>query len=163
MNGGVMQMKELVEKIVHALVDFPEEVDVLEVDGNNLRLLEIRVSKQDMGKLIGKKGKNIDALRTIVSAAGKRMRYMVEVLNDESPREPKICRGKITKLFEDRNYGFIEADDGRSVYYHASSLKEVPLESLSLDQQVEFEIEQAPKGFRAVSIVPLHETTPFNQ
>jgi hypothetical protein len=155
-------MKELVEKIVRALVDYPEEVDVWEIDGNNLRLLEIKVSKQDMGKLIGKKGKNIDALRTIVSAAGKKMRYMVEVLNDESSKEREICRGKIKRLFEERNYGFIEAEDGRAVYFHGSSLKEVPLESLSLDQQVEFEIERAPKGFRAVSIVPVRETSSIN-
>jgi len=75
-------MKELVEKIVRALVDFPEEVEVQEISGINASLLEIKVSKQDMGYLIGKKGKNINALREIVSAAGKGKRYMVELLGE---------------------------------------------------------------------------------
>ena len=73
-------MKELVEKIVGALVDFPEEVDVKEIEGSNVKILEIRVAKQDVGKLIGKKGRNINALRTVVAAAGKGKGHMVEVL-----------------------------------------------------------------------------------
>ena len=82
--GGFMEMKELVEKIVHALVDSPEEVHVEEIEGTNVKILEIKVSKQDVGALIGKKGKNITALRTIVAAAGKGKgyRYMVEVLGE---------------------------------------------------------------------------------
>ena len=75
-------MKELVEKIVRALVDSPEEVDVREIEGTNLKILEIKVSKQDVGKLLGKTGKNITALRTLVTAAGKGKRYMVEVLEE---------------------------------------------------------------------------------
>jgi predicted RNA-binding protein YlqC (UPF0109 family) len=72
-------MKELVEKIVRALVDFPEEIDVRGIEGATTNILEIKVSKRDVGKLIGKQGKNIDALRTIVVAAGKGKRYMVEL------------------------------------------------------------------------------------
>lgn len=78
-----MEMKELVEKIVRALVDSPEEVNVQEISGTSVRLFKIRVSKEDVGALLGKKGKNIDALRTIVSAAGKGRRYMVEVLDHQ--------------------------------------------------------------------------------
>jgi hypothetical protein len=76
-------MKELVEKIVQALVDFPEEVDVREIEGATTNILEIKVSKQDVGKVLGKKGKNIDALRVIVAGAGKGKRYMVEVLDHQ--------------------------------------------------------------------------------
>jgi predicted RNA-binding protein YlqC (UPF0109 family) len=75
-------MKELVEKIVRALVDSPEEVAIQEIEGTRMNILEIKVSKQDMGALIGKKGKNINALRTIVAAAGKGKRYMVEILGE---------------------------------------------------------------------------------
>jgi predicted RNA-binding protein YlqC (UPF0109 family) len=75
-------MKELVEKIVRALVDSPEEVDVQESVGTNMNIVEIKVSKKDMGKLIGKKGKNIDAIRRIVTAAGKGKGYMVEVVEE---------------------------------------------------------------------------------
>ena len=73
-------MKELVEKIVRALVDFPEEVDIREIKGSRTNIVEIKVSKQDVGKVLGKKGKNINALRVIVAGAGKGKRYMVEVL-----------------------------------------------------------------------------------
>ena len=63
--------------------------------------------------------------------------------------------GRTKRLFEDRNYGFIEADDGRAVYFDGSSLKGIGIGSLSLDQPVEIEVEEGPRGLRAVSIVPL--------
>ncbi len=80
-----MQMKELVEKIVQALVDYPEEVRVREIEGPRTNIVEIRVSKQDIGKLIGRAGKNISALRVIVAGAGKGRRYMVEVVEEDRP------------------------------------------------------------------------------
>jgi hypothetical protein len=150
-----MEMKELVRRIVEALVDCAEEVDVQEVEGSNTKLLEVRVAKQDLGKLIGKRGKNISAVRSIVSAAGKGKRYMVDVVGEEASEPRQRFRGRITRRFEDRNYGFIEADDGRTVYFHGSSLKGLEFRSLALDQQVEFHVEQGPRGPRAVSIVPL--------
>ena len=78
-------MKELVERIVRAMVDSPEKVRAREIEGTHVRVLEIKVAKQDIGYLLGKKGKKIDALRTIVSAAGKRKRSMVEVLDLREP------------------------------------------------------------------------------
>jgi hypothetical protein len=80
-------MKELVERIVRALVDSPEEVAVQKIEGTSMNILEIKVSKQDVGALIGKDGKNIRALRTIVAAAGKGKRYMVEVLAERRNRQ----------------------------------------------------------------------------
>jgi predicted RNA-binding protein YlqC (UPF0109 family) len=81
---GYEAMKELVEKIVRALVDHPEEVVVREIKGPQTEILEIKVSKGDMGELIGKNGQNITAIRRIVSAAGKGKgkRSMVEVLGE---------------------------------------------------------------------------------
>ncbi|NIO04358.1 MAG: KH domain-containing protein [Proteobacteria bacterium] len=78
-------MKELVEKIVQALVDYPEEVRVREIEGPRTNIVEIRVSKPDIGKLIGRAGKNISALRIIVAGAGKGRRYMVEVVEEDRP------------------------------------------------------------------------------
>ncbi|NIQ38204.1 MAG: KH domain-containing protein [Proteobacteria bacterium] len=76
-------MKELVEKIVQALVDYPEDVDIREIEGPRTNILEIRVRKDDIGKLIGRGGKNISALRVVVAGAGKGRRYMVEVVEDD--------------------------------------------------------------------------------
>ncbi len=81
-------MKELVERIVRALVDYPEEISVEEIAGTTTNVVEIKVAKQDVGKLIGKKGENITAIRRIVTAAGKGRGYMVEVI-EENRRRPR--------------------------------------------------------------------------
>ena len=75
-------MKELVIEIVKALVDQPDEVLVTEIEGGHTVVLELRVAKSDMGKVIGKRGRNAQAIRTILSAAsGKvRKRYILEIV-----------------------------------------------------------------------------------
>jgi len=75
-------MKDLITEIVQALVDQPEQVTVTEIEGSHTVVLELSVSKSDMGKVIGKKGRNALALRTILSAAaGKvRKRYVLEIV-----------------------------------------------------------------------------------
>jgi len=80
-------MKELVETIVKALVDSPEEVTIKEIEGPKTGILEIRVAKNDIGKVLGKKGKNITAIRNIASAAGKGKRHCVIELIEEKPPE----------------------------------------------------------------------------
>ena len=76
------QVKDLILIIVRALVDHPELVSVNEVDGGNTVIYELAVVKSDMGKVIGKEGRNIDAIRTILSAvAGKtHKRLMLEIV-----------------------------------------------------------------------------------
>jgi len=152
-------MIDLVRMIVGALVNFPDDVDIREIEGPNTRILEIKVSKQDVGKLLGKKGRNIGALRTIVSAAGKgKGTYKVDVVMEKRGEyRRQISKGKIRRLFKDRDYGFIEADDGRSIFFHTSSLKGVEIQSLSPYQRVEFEVEEGIKGIRAVRVVPIIE------
>jgi predicted RNA-binding protein YlqC (UPF0109 family) len=83
-RGGSMEIKELVERIVRAIVDSSEEVDVREIKGSHSEILEIKVSERNIGRVIGKKGENITAIRRIVEAAGKGRgkRYMVEVLGE---------------------------------------------------------------------------------
>jgi hypothetical protein len=75
-------MKDLISNIVKALVDQPDQVSVTEVEGGHTVVLELSVAKSDMGKVIGRKGRNADAIRTILSAAsGKvRKRYVLEIL-----------------------------------------------------------------------------------
>jgi predicted RNA-binding protein YlqC (UPF0109 family) len=75
-------MKDLIGYIAKALVDSPEQVTVTEVEGRHTTVLELRVAKNDMGKIIGKQGRTAQAIRTIVSAAsGKtRKRYVLEII-----------------------------------------------------------------------------------
>jgi predicted RNA-binding protein YlqC (UPF0109 family) len=67
-------MKELIKYIVQAMVDHPEQVEVSEVEGNRILVLELKVAKEDMGKIIGKQGRNAQAIRTILSAAAGKLR-----------------------------------------------------------------------------------------
>ena len=75
-------MKDLITEIVKALVDHPEEVSVSEVGGSHTTVLEVRVAKTDIGKVIGKQGRTAQAIRAIMSAvAGKsRKRYIMEIV-----------------------------------------------------------------------------------
>ena len=75
-------MKDLIAGIVKALVDQPEQVSVTEIEGGHTVVLEISVAKSDMGKVIGKQGRNAQAIRTILSAAaGKaKKRYVLEIV-----------------------------------------------------------------------------------
>jgi len=60
--------------------------------------------------------------------------------------------GKIKKLVRDRGFGFISDTDGREIFFHQSGLTETAFNALSEDQQVEFEVEKADKGPRAIKI-----------
>ena len=63
-----MELTDLIKEIVSELVDSPEEVDIKEVETENQIILELKVSKDDFGKVIGKSGRNISAIRTILFA-----------------------------------------------------------------------------------------------
>jgi predicted RNA-binding protein YlqC (UPF0109 family) len=75
-------MKDLITAILQALADHPEEVSVNEIGGDHTAVLEVRVAKTDMGKVIGKQGRTAQAIRAIMSAAaGKtRKRYILEIV-----------------------------------------------------------------------------------
>ena len=64
-----MALKQLVQTLAEALVDDPASVEVAEIEGDNNIVLELRVAKNDIGKVIGKDGRTAQSLRTIVSAA----------------------------------------------------------------------------------------------
>lgn len=75
-------LKDLVEMMAKALVDNPDKVDVTEVDGNSTVVLELRVAKEDLGKIIGKQGRTARSMRTILSAASTkaRRRAVLEII-----------------------------------------------------------------------------------
>ncbi|MGB2927695.1 MAG: KH domain-containing protein [Desulfobacterales bacterium] len=74
-------MKNLIIRIAKALVDHPEQVEVLEVAGEQILVLELKVAKEDIGKIIGKQGRTALAIRTILSAAsGKTKKRTVLVI-----------------------------------------------------------------------------------
>lgn len=67
-------MKELIKYIAQSLVDSPDQVEVSEVLGEQTSVIELRVAKEDLGKVIGKQGRTAKAMRTILSAASTKMR-----------------------------------------------------------------------------------------
>ena len=75
-------MKQLVEDIAKALVDVPEEVSVRVVEGEQVTVLELKVAKTDLGKVIGKQGRTARSIRTILGAAGMKLnrRFTLEIL-----------------------------------------------------------------------------------
>jgi predicted RNA-binding protein YlqC (UPF0109 family) len=75
-------MKDLIKYIAQALVDNPEEVSVAEVEGNQTSVLELKVAKEDLGKVIGKQGRTARAMRTILSAASAKIkkRTVLEII-----------------------------------------------------------------------------------
>ena len=75
-------MKELLEYIAKALVDFPDDVTVTEVDGDQTTVLELRVNEADMGKVIGKQGRIAKSIRSLIKAASGRgsKRVVVEIV-----------------------------------------------------------------------------------
>lgn len=76
-------MKELIGLIARALVDHPEQVSVTEVEGNQTSVLELKVAKEDLGKVIGKQGRTARALRTILGAASAKLkkRTVLEIID----------------------------------------------------------------------------------
>jgi len=75
-------MKDLVAYIAKALVDNPEDVHVTEIEGEQTSVIELRVAKEDLGKVIGKQGRTARAMRTILSAASTKInkRLVLEIL-----------------------------------------------------------------------------------
>ena len=70
-------MKELLELIAKSLVDQPDEVAVAEIEGEQTTVLELKVAQDDLGKVIGKQGRTARSIRTILAAAGMKLRKRV--------------------------------------------------------------------------------------
>jgi predicted RNA-binding protein YlqC (UPF0109 family) len=75
-------MKELIKFIAQELVDFPDQVSVEEIEGHQTSVLELKVAKADLGKVIGKQGRTARAMRTLLSAASAKIkkRTVLEII-----------------------------------------------------------------------------------
>jgi len=75
-------MKDLISYIAKALVDKPEEVSVTEIEGEQTSVIELKVAKEDLGKVIGKQGRTARAMRTILSASSTKInkRSVLEII-----------------------------------------------------------------------------------
>ena len=75
-------MKELIEQIARSIVEKPDEVQVRAIEGEHAVVIELRVDRDDIGKVIGKQGRTITAMRTILNAARvqKEKRQILEVI-----------------------------------------------------------------------------------
>jgi uncharacterized protein len=75
-------MKNLVKFIVQAIVDKPDQVEISEIEGDQTTVMELKVAKEDLGKVIGKKGRNAQALRDIIGAvsAKRKKRTILEII-----------------------------------------------------------------------------------
>ena len=82
-------MKVFIEYVVKALVDFPEHVDIREVDGERVVVFEVRLNPSDIGKVIGKSGRTITAIRTLLTSAAAKngKRAMLEIIEPEGGRQ----------------------------------------------------------------------------
>ena len=78
-----MNYKELVEYMVKSLVDHPDQVEIQEVEGEKSTILELRVTKEDIGNVIGKHGRIARAIRTIINASATKSgkRVVLEILD----------------------------------------------------------------------------------
>lgn len=76
-------MKELIETIARALVDQPDQVSVTEIGGMHTSIIELKVAKPDIGKIIGKQGRTAGALRTVLSAVSSKTkkRVVLEIMD----------------------------------------------------------------------------------
>ena len=76
-------MKELLDYIARHLVDKPDEVSITEIDRDGVLTLALKVAQEDMGKVIGRQGRIVRELRTLIKAVGQRtgQKVMVEILD----------------------------------------------------------------------------------
>ncbi len=77
--SSTISLKELIEFIARSLVDKPDEVHVDEITGEQTVVLELRVAKEDLGKVIGKQGRTVKAMRAILSAAASKLRKRADL------------------------------------------------------------------------------------
>lgn len=74
-------MKPLIEFIARALVDHPDQVDVREVQGDQSQIIELRVARSDLGKVIGRQGRTAAAMRTLLQAAAGKRRALLDIVD----------------------------------------------------------------------------------
>ena len=78
-SSANLSLKDLIEYLARALVDHPDEVNVSEVAGEQTIVLELKVAKDDLGKVIGKQGRTVKAMRALLSAASAKLRKRADL------------------------------------------------------------------------------------
>lgn len=81
-NQNLGELSRLIELTAKMLVDFPDQVEVSEVVGENTTVIELKVAKEDLGKVIGKQGRTARAIRTILNGASTKLkkRTVLEII-----------------------------------------------------------------------------------
>ncbi len=76
-------MKELIELIIKGIVDKPDKIEISQVVGEKTLIFEVKVDPNDIGKVIGRQGRNIKSIRTIINAAAQKdnKRVIIEIVN----------------------------------------------------------------------------------
>ena len=79
-----VSMKDLVEFISKALVDETSRIEISEIEGNQTNIIELKVAKEDIGKVIGRQGTTADAIRTIINCAAAKLskRYILQIIDE---------------------------------------------------------------------------------
>jgi hypothetical protein len=91
-------MKDLIDYVAKAVVDNPDQVKVTQIDGESTVVFELRVNQQDVGKIIGKQGRTINAIRTLLNATAAKagLRAMLEIVEEGKPK--KECPAAVGPL-----------------------------------------------------------------
>lgn len=79
-----ISMKDLVAYIAKALVDEVDRIEITEITGNQTNIIELKVAKEDIGKVIGRQGRTADAIRTILNCAAAKLskRYILQIIDE---------------------------------------------------------------------------------
>jgi len=79
-----VSMKDLVEYISKSLVDETSRIEISEIEGNQTNIIELKVAKEDIGKVIGRQGRTADAIRTIINCAAAKLskRYILQIIDE---------------------------------------------------------------------------------
>ena len=83
-NSAAGTMKELINYIARSLVDNVEKVEINEINGAQTNVIELKVAKEDVGKIIGKSGRTADAIRTILNCGAAKLnkRYILHIIDE---------------------------------------------------------------------------------
>jgi len=84
MGDADISMKDLVAYIAKALVDEVDRIEITEITGNQTNIIELKVAKEDIGKVIGRQGRTADAIRTILNCAAAKLskRYILQIIDE---------------------------------------------------------------------------------
>ena len=168
-------MDDLIKRIAQAMVDNSDRVSVKKIEGGKTSVFELTVAKEDLGKIIGKGGRNASAIRTILSSVSAKegKRSVLEIVEEDQSKPllskpvmmvedshhrssfedlSKESHVGIVKWFSDtRGYGFIRMNNGKEVFVHRLSVKG-PDQNLYEGDRVTFEVVETDRGFKAINV-----------